>query len=68
MRPTCGSSVAREPRSRRASDSRGAKDNELGPTPLSEAVFAFSKPVSEGLIRGNASESGYREPELGGIA
>ena len=38
------------------------------PGALVSRHFAFSKPVSEGLIRENAFESGYRERELGGIA
>src|SRR4051812_42499400 len=45
----------------RASDSRGERNNELGPRPGSTA-FSFSKPVSESWIREVAFENIYREP------
>src|SRR5262249_39688261 len=54
--------------SRWASDSNGEKKQRTWPDGPVSRRFGFSKLVSEGLIRENAFESGYRERELSGIA
>src|SRR5262249_33943989 len=56
------------PQQRRAQDpDEPKKQRTWSEAPVSRR-FTFSKPVSEGPIRENAFESGYREPKLGGIA